>query len=44
MLHRLILVHFYGGTLNIGDGQQLLEMGLSRATKSDALKTRLWFP
>ena len=43
MLHRLILVHFHGGTLNIGNGKQLLEMGLSRATKSDALKTRYGF-
>lgn len=42
-LHRLILIQYYSGTLNVRGGGKLLEAGLRRAANSDALKIRYGF-
>ena len=42
-LHRLILIQYYSGMLNVRGGGKLLEAGLRRAANSDALKIRYGF-
>jgi DNA-binding SARP family transcriptional activator/tetratricopeptide (TPR) repeat protein len=43
ILHRLLFVHVYGGTMNVSGGRELMEEGLRRAARSDSLKTRYGF-